>query len=101
MTLLIDCLKKTPNSRRLHLLKSREFDSYEEELAFYKQHCHVLKYTLQQLKEAFDEYRAESRDYEEELEHGMETMETQVKDLRGTVGVLQLETEHWKVPVGR
>jgi len=72
------------------------FNSTEEELIFWKERYGIISAALKETRHALDEFQAESRDYEEELEHNLEVMEAQNKELRGIVSVLQLELEHWK-----
>lgn len=72
------------------------FSSLEEEVAYYRQQNGQLRQALQTSQTMMEEYRAESHDYEEELEHTLEMMESQNKELRGLVSTLQGELDQWK-----
>jgi chromosome segregation ATPase len=65
-------------------------------MLFWKTRAQRLKTALIDTRNTLDEFQRDSRDYEEELEHNIEIMDAQNKELRNAVNALQLETEHWK-----
>jgi len=67
-----------------------------DELRFWKSCAIRLQAALRDERQSLEEFRIDSREYEGELEHNISLLEAQVKELRGAVGLLQLEIDHWK-----
>ncbi|KAI9141630.1 hypothetical protein BKA69DRAFT_1166632 [Paraphysoderma sedebokerense] len=72
------------------------FASIEEELSYYKSKYNETIVNLEQTKLAFDEFQADSKDLETELENEIERLEKSVEDYKSKNESLNRDMEEWK-----
>lgn len=73
-----------------------EFESTAQELSYLRNRCFLLRTALKGTCDILEEYRVESKEYEDELVAHLDGTEEQNKQLKHTVDILELELEHWK-----